>query len=105
MKSLGFAALVASGLFALAPPSLAAEPCAAALSANNPAFGPPRSCATAPGTAASAKPSKGTSTTPRKVETVTSAGGKTIYRYDDTTIAVGGYVAADMITGRGRPRP
>jgi hypothetical protein len=94
-----FAALFAAS----ATSSAATEPCPATLSANNPAFGASRACAVTP-----AKPMKSTKsapTTDRKADEVTSADGKTLYRYGDTTIAVGGYVAADVATGKGKMRP
>ncbi|WP_333823350.1 hypothetical protein [Pinisolibacter sp.] len=105
MKVVSFVvAGAAAALFAAsALPSAAAEPCPAKLSANNPAFGAPRACAAAP-----AKPVKSTKNAPtndRKADEVTSADGRKLYRYGDTTIAVGGYVAADVTTGKGKMRP
>lgn len=89
------------GLFVAASlPSVAAEPCAAARSANNPAFGTPQACATRAGAAAAVE-----RTNPPRAATVTRSGGKTIYRTDDTTVEVGGHVAADVVVGRGRMRP
>jgi len=81
-----------------APEAYAAEPCPAALSTNNPAFGAPRPCTATP-------PPK---TDPAKPAKVTSENGKTVYTYGangDTTIAVGGSVRVDTVVGKGTPRP
>lgn len=66
---------------------------------NNPAFGTPRPCGPAAKPLTAAGPIKGK--TPDKV---TTEDGKTFYRYGDTTVAVGGYVSYDVITGKGTPR-
>ena len=106
MKTFGFAALAAFGLLAVASsPSGAAEACPGALSANNPAFGPPRTCANAPAKPVTAGAAKSAPTAARKPVEVKRDGGRTVYDSGDTTIAVGGYVAADITTGRTRLRP
>ncbi len=101
--SLVAAGAVTALVAASATLSVAAEPCPAKLSSNNPAFGAPRACAVAP-----AKPQKSTKsapTTDRKADEVKSVDGKTVYRYGDTTIAVGGSISADVTMGKGRLRP
>ena len=80
-----------------------AQDCAAARTTNNPAFGTPRSCATA---TAAATPAKGkAATSAKKPAVVETENGRTFYRWGETSLAVGGYVAVDGVTGRGRMRP
>ena len=84
----------------LAGPAGAVESCAAAQGTpNNPAFGAPRPCGPTAKPVTAAGPIKGK--TPDKV---TTQDDKTVYRYGDTTVAVGGYVSYDLITGKGTPR-
>lgn len=90
--------IAAAALVAGLAPAVAAEPCAAGLSQNNPAFGTPRPCPPAKPakpTAAEGRPTR--ATTPTKV---TSEDGKTLYRYGDTTIAVSGSLTGQMTFGK-----
>ena len=81
----------------------AAEDCSSARSANNPAFGTPRSCATS--SAERAPVASRAPTTKKKPDTVTKESGATVYRWGETSVAVGGYVAVDTTTGKGKLRP
>lgn len=98
IRILATAAATVTALAVLPVAAWAAEPCPSPLgAANNPAFGTPRACPTAPTTAPKAKGKSG-------VE-VTKEDGRTFYRYGDTSIAVGGTLTLDTTTGRGKPRP
>ena len=91
--------IAAAALVASLAPAAAAEPCAAGLSQNNPAFGSPRPC----GPAKSVKPTAATADKPNKAATptkVTTEDGKTLYRYGDTTIAVSGSVTGQITFGK-----
>ena len=68
----------------------AAEPCAAKLSNNNPAFGEARPCPAPapvkPGSTAGAK--------------VTTENGRTVYTQGESSLAIGGYVQTQIGTGK-----
>jgi hypothetical protein len=97
---------IAAVLVAAPSVAFAAEPCPASMSQNNPAFGTPRPCGPA-----KPLPAKVGATTehrvgaPKKVDKVTRENGKTTYTYGDTTVTVGGYVAADMGVTNGKLKP
>jgi len=104
MKAVRFAVFTIAASIAAAP-VLAAGPCPATLSTNNPAFGEPRPCPTA---AVPVKPTTGSATKPSSASApakVTTENGRTVYTTGDTTISVGGYVSVDAVAGKGGFRP
>lgn len=99
MKARWFA-LAAFGAALIASGPASAGACDPVRPGNNPAFGEPRSCSSA-----TVRPMTPTATTapakPRAVE-VRRENGRTVYTSGDTTITIGGYVAADFVGGRSR---
>lgn len=85
-------------------PSHAGEPCVGIASNNNPAFGTPRPCGAAKAETGAAS-AKRAPTSSRAADEVTKTDRGTVYRYGDTTIAVGGHVTLDIGTGRTGSRP
>ena len=92
--------ITAALLVASLASAVAAEPCAAGLSRNNPAFGTPRPCGPATPAKPTAAKDAAASAKPSTPTRITTEDGKMLYRYGDTTIAVSGSLTGQMTFGK-----